>query len=148
MEKKLFENEGATEEHSQWAPLSESYKEWKDRMSPGDPILQLGGSTSRNYELIKELTGKGPYLEHQGKRVWYYATEAKVEEGYLATLHMTGLPHRNRSMPSRPPVRLTTANREQIGRIIVRYVLTGARAWKLSDPPDKFGWLRANPEFG
>jgi len=44
MEKKLFENEGATEEHSHGAPLSESYKEWKDRMSPGDPILQLGGS--------------------------------------------------------------------------------------------------------
>ena len=148
IEERLFEQEGQTSEHSKWAPLSESYNAWKQRVSPGDKILQLGGETSRDYELIKELTGKGPYVEYQSKRSWYYGTEAKAKEGgYLATIHTTGLPHRIHPMPAREPIRLTEDDRQAIAQPLIYYVLTGRIAWRLRESRDKYGWLRANPEF-
>lgn len=124
----LFAHEGQTSERAAWVPLSENYEAWKRHVAPGKPILRLHDN------LYKELTGQGPYTERRGRRTWIYATEATVmeesesgdmEEMYLATIHMRGLYHRKPPMPARPPVRLTTGDRERIGKIVVDYVVYG-----------------------
>lgn len=129
IEEELFDAEGRTEEHSRWAPLSEDYADWKAGVAPDKGILRLSD------RLLEELTGEGPYGESRSRQSWEYRTMATVqeqtesggvEEMYLATVHMTGLPRRRPGpMPARPPVRLTKNDKYVLAQPLINYVITG-----------------------
>ncbi len=105
---KAFATEGASS-GSMWAPLSAGYRAWKLRAYPGRGILvrtgRLRGSlTSGGGGGIRVIT---PRRGEIGTAVPY------------ARYHQSGTSR----MPARPVIRLSPADREEITRVVHRYLV-------------------------
>lgn len=116
-EEDVFSAEGATDEHGSWAPLSDNYLEWKERVAPGQPILVL---TER---LREQLTGEsGDHYERREPTRLIVGSDYPIPEGDLGGLHAVGRDEEPQ-MPPRPPFRITGDVAGDIGMAIADYVL-------------------------
>jgi phage gpG-like protein len=98
-----------------WAPLSPRYAARKARTHPGAPILVRSG------DLRRDLTHRPMGVERITNEGMTMGTALPY-----ARYHQTGTPR----MPRRPPVNLTEAQRQELVKIVQRYLVShsGPRA--------------------
>jgi phage gpG-like protein len=77
---KMFDSEGATGEHGEWAELSDRYRAWKERTHPGAPILFLEGRLRRSF-----TQGGDEHLEIRSPMTLLWGSEVPY-----AIFHQTG----------------------------------------------------------
>lgn len=142
-EKRLFEREGATEEHSAWEGLSDNpirfhdwvgYKSWKARYY-GTPILTLTG------KLKGQLTGRRPAYQARTRNTLVFGTDYTDYDGVsgrprseldrtnghdIGGVHAAGRPYYY-PMPARPPIRVTRGEVTDIVNAVIGWILEGSR---------------------
>jgi phage gpG-like protein len=79
----------ATEGGGSWAPLSQKYAEWKEKVNPGQPLLVFSNN------LIESLTDPGEVVQGESPETAIVGTDV-----WYAELHQTG----TEKMPARPPL--------------------------------------------
>lgn len=115
-EEDVFSAEGATDEHGRWAPLSDDYLAWKERVAPGQPILVL------TEKLCEQLTGQSDdHYERREPTRLTIGSDYPTPEGDLGGLHAEG--RDDPLMPPRPPFRITGNVAGDIGMAIMDHVL-------------------------
>jgi len=114
-ERRLFAQEGQTEEHSKWEKLSPRYAAWKEKHYPGMPILTL---TGRFRGSMTDPSGQHTEIRERRQLTW--GSAHKVSGGHdLGGLHAEG----RGNMPARPPIRITQRNVDDIADTVVDYIL-------------------------
>lgn len=111
IEEAQFESQGARG-GTGWAPLSMSYKAWKDKWFPGKPILELTGNLK-----IMFTVGIGMAIEMMPLTLLMRPTN---ETAYY---HQAGTGR----MPARPVVQLTEDDKRRWIKMIQNYVYDMAK---------------------
>lgn len=107
-----FDTEGAAS-GPRWRPLSKAYARWKAARFPGKPILQRSGKLRDS--LVRESWG---HVYEARERAMVWGTSVPY-----AGFHQSGTRH----MPSRPIIRLTEGNQDDMTKVVHAFLLRTAK---------------------
>lgn len=113
-EERVFNGQGAYGSRPSWKPLTPRYKEWKDNVYPGKPILQLSGN------LKESLTRKSPnHIE--------IITRNSITLGSKDPKFKWHQKGTDSGLPARPPITFTKYQGDKWAKIIKDEILKGIK---------------------